>query len=111
MDGKSVLPVKSDVLFRIFFGDERNREFLIGFLKSVLRIPEDDYEEIEIVDPHLLREFDGDKLGIIDIKLHTKSKKTVHIEIQVLSDNSDNRCYPNYSVIRAGLEKAVMAAA
>jgi predicted transposase/invertase (TIGR01784 family) len=83
MNDKKILPVKSDIIFRLFFADERNREFLIAFLKSVLRLPEDDYSEIEIVDPHLLRDFDGDKLGIIDVKLHTKNKKTIHIEIQL----------------------------
>jgi len=83
MDRTTFLPVKSDVVFRLFFADERNKEFLIGFLKSVLRLPEEDYDEIEIADPHLLREYPDDKLGIIDIKLHTKSRKVVHIEIQL----------------------------
>jgi len=83
MDKREFLPVKSDVIFRLFFADERNEESLIGFLKSVLRLPEDDYNDIEIADPHLLREYDGDKLAIIDVKLHTKSRKVVHIEIQL----------------------------
>ena len=90
MDKKDILPVKSDVIFRLFFADERNADFLIDFLKSVLRLPDDDYNEMEIADPNLLREFAGDKLGIIDIKLRTRSKKTVHIEIQ-LSITSEMR--------------------
>lgn len=49
----------------------------------MLSLPEDEYDEIEIIDPYLLREFDGDKLSIIDVKLHTKNKKTLHIEIQL----------------------------
>jgi len=83
LDGKKILPVKSDVIFRLFFADERNEEFLIGFLKSVLRLPEDDYNRIDIADPHLLGEFEGDKLGIIDVKLYTKSGTIIHIEIQL----------------------------
>jgi predicted transposase/invertase (TIGR01784 family) len=83
MDKKNILPVKSDVIFRLFFADERNVEFLVSFLKSALDLPEDDYSEIEIADPHLLREYPADKLGIIDVKLKTKSKKIVHIEIQI----------------------------
>ena len=83
MSNREFLPVKSDVVFRLFFADERNVELLIGFLKSMLRLPEDDYKEIEITDPHLLREFDGDKLAIIDVKLKTRSRKIVHIEIQL----------------------------
>jgi predicted transposase/invertase (TIGR01784 family) len=78
-----ILPVKSDVIFRLFLADERNQEFLLGFLKAVLLLPEDDYNEIEIADPLLLREFKGDKLGIVDVKLRTKSRKVIHIEIQI----------------------------
>jgi predicted transposase/invertase (TIGR01784 family) len=78
-----ILPVKSDLIFRIFFADERNQDDLVSLLKAVLRLPEDDYNEIEITDPHLLPEYVDDKYAIIDVKLHTKSKKIVHIEIQL----------------------------
>ena len=91
MNGRSFLPVKSDVIFRLFFADERNVEFLIGFLKSVLRLPEDDYDKIEIVDPHLLREYAEDKLGILDIKLRSKSRKIIHIEIQLIASQIRER--------------------
>ena len=80
---RAFLPVKSDVIFRLFYADERNEEFLIGLLKSMLNLPEDDYHKIEIADPHLLREFESDKLAIIDVKLYTKTRKVIHIEIQL----------------------------
>ena len=80
---KAILPVKSDLIFRIFFADERNEEDLISLLKAVLDLPEDDYNEIEITDPHLLPEYIDDKYAIIDVKLHTKSRKVIHIEIQL----------------------------
>ena len=83
MGAREFLPVKSDVVFRLFFADERNKESLTGFLKSVLQLPEDDYNEIEIADPHLLSEYDGDKMAVIDVKLYTKSGKVIHIEIQL----------------------------
>ena len=83
MSNGAFLPVKSDVVFRLFFADERNSDSLVGFLKSVLRLPDDDYNEIEIADPHLLREFEGDKLAVIDVKLITKTRKIIHIEIQL----------------------------
>ena len=83
MDKRVFLPVKSDVIFRLFYADERNEEFLISLLKSILKLPEDDYNEIEIADPHLLREFESDKLAIIDVKLYTKTRKIIHIEIQL----------------------------
>jgi len=80
---RKILPVKSDVIFRMFFADERNLDLLTGFLKSVLRLPDDEYSEIVITDPYLLPEYVGDKLAIIDVKLHTKSRKIIHIEIQL----------------------------
>ena len=111
MENRAFLPVKSDVIFRLFYADERNQEFLVSLLKSMLRLPEDDYNEIEIADPHLLREFDDDKLAVIDVKLHTKSKKVIHIEIQLLSEMLDNNCYPNNFIIQADFAKSVIAAA
>ncbi|MDR2900385.1 MAG: Rpn family recombination-promoting nuclease/putative transposase [Treponema sp.] len=78
-----ILPVKNDLVFRMFFADERNKEYLICLLKAVLSIPEDEYDEIEIIDPHLLPEYIDDKYAIIDVKLRTKRKNVVHIEIQL----------------------------
>ncbi|MCL2254823.1 MAG: Rpn family recombination-promoting nuclease/putative transposase [Lachnospiraceae bacterium] len=78
----TLLPVRNDAIFKIFFADERNIEFLTDFLKSILTIPEDEYDEVIIVDPHLIRDNSTDKLGIVDVKIKTVSGKTVHIEIQ-----------------------------
>jgi predicted transposase/invertase (TIGR01784 family) len=77
------LPVKYDIIFRLFFADERNEDDLIDFLKSILRLPDDEYQSIEIVDPHLLPEYIGDKYAVIDIKLHTRTRKVIHIEVQL----------------------------
>ena len=63
-----ILPVKSDIIFKLFFADKRNIEFLTDFLKSALYIPAEEYDEIIIIDPHLKREHPTDKLGIIDVK-------------------------------------------
>ncbi|MCL2055282.1 MAG: Rpn family recombination-promoting nuclease/putative transposase, partial [Oscillospiraceae bacterium] len=78
-----LISVKNDIGFRLFFADERNIEFLQGLLKSILKLDEGEYEVIEILDPHLLREFHGDKLGIVDVKVKTKTGKIIHIEIQL----------------------------
>ena len=77
------LPMKYDVIFRLFFADERNEDDLIDFLKSVLRLSDDEYQSIEIADPHLLPDYVGDKYAVIDIKLHTKTRKVIHIEVQL----------------------------
>ena len=81
MNMEFLLP-KTDIIFKLLFGDERSVELLTDFLKSVLRIPAEEYDEVTIVDPHLLREYEGDKLGILDVKIKTKSKKIINIEIQ-----------------------------
>jgi predicted transposase/invertase (TIGR01784 family) len=83
MDERSFLPVKSDVVFRLFYADERNEAYLVGFLKSMLDLPDEDYKKLEVADPHLLGEYNGDKLSIIDVKLYTGTGKVVHIEIQL----------------------------
>ena len=83
---KILLP-KVDVIFKLLFGDERNSEILIDFLKSILNLSEDEYETITLEDTHLKRESIDDKLGIVDVKLTTKSGKIVHIEMQILEQD------------------------
>ena len=86
------LPVKFDVIFRLFFADERNEDDLIDFLKSILRLPESEYESIMITDPILLPDYVGDKYAVIDVKLHTKSRMILHIEVQLdVPPNMRNR--------------------
>ena len=87
MNKVKMLPVKSDIVFRMFFADEKNKAFLISFLKSVLRLPEEEYKEIVIADPFLLPEYIGEKYCIIDVKLYTKNGKIIHIEIQLQVTN------------------------
>jgi predicted transposase/invertase (TIGR01784 family) len=82
-DKKSLLPVKSDFVFKLIFGDQRNTDILSDFLKSVLDIPDEEYERITVVDPHIKKESKEDKYGILDVKVHTKSGRIIHVEIQV----------------------------
>ncbi|MCL2618195.1 MAG: Rpn family recombination-promoting nuclease/putative transposase, partial [Defluviitaleaceae bacterium] len=80
---KEFLSPKSDIIFKLLFGDDKSIDILTDFLKAVLDIPESDYEDVTIVDPHLLRRYEGDKLGILDVKVRTGSKKVIDIEIQI----------------------------
>ena len=83
---KILLP-KVDVIFKLLFGDKRNEEILIDFLKSVLDLSDDEYEPIALEDTHLKRETVDDKLGVVDVKLTTKNKKIIHIEMQIVEDD------------------------
>ena len=79
-----LLPVTSDYIFKLIFGDKRNLDILASFLKAVLDIPEDEYEKLVVIDPHIKKEYKKDKYGILDVKVITKSGNVIHIEIQVL---------------------------
>ena len=84
MDNKKpLLPVKSDFVFKLIFGDQRNVDVLEAFLKSVLDIPDAEYDRLTIVDPHVKKESEDDKFGILDVKVHTVSGSIIHVEIQL----------------------------
>jgi len=83
MAGKELLSVKMDLVFKLIFGDQRNTDILASFLKSVLDIPEEEYDLITVVDPYVKADYPGDKYGILDVKIHTKSGQVIHTEIQV----------------------------
>ncbi|MDR0701338.1 MAG: Rpn family recombination-promoting nuclease/putative transposase [Azoarcus sp.] len=78
-----ILPPKSDEVFKMLFGDEQDTEILIAFLKAVLPLPGDDYDEITIMNPFLPGEVLGDKIGILDLRVKTKTGKQIDVEIQV----------------------------
>ena len=80
---KPLLPVKSDFIFKLIFGDQRNVDILAAFLRSVLDIPDEEYDRLTIVDPHIKKESEDDKYGILDVKLHTVGGSVIHIEIQL----------------------------
>ncbi|MCL2232873.1 MAG: Rpn family recombination-promoting nuclease/putative transposase [Treponema sp.] len=78
----TVLPPTNDWIFKLLFGDERNKSMLIDLLKSFVDLPEEEYE-LTFMDPHLKRIAPDDKQGILDVKVKTVSGKIIDIEIQV----------------------------
>jgi predicted transposase/invertase (TIGR01784 family) len=80
---RAILSPKSDFIFKLIFGDERNVDILQNFLQAVLELPASEYKKIVIADPHLKRETEEDKLGILDVKIHTTSGNVSDVEIQV----------------------------
>ncbi len=102
-----ILPPKSDVIFKLLFGDIRNKRLLAFLLMAILGLDREEFEELIIVDPHLKREHEKDKLGIVDVKVITKGKKIIHIEIQVLpvKDMPERVTYYNSKAFVAQLSK------
>ncbi|GHT01853.1 hypothetical protein AGMMS50276_30820 [Synergistales bacterium] len=79
----SLLPLKSDVVFKLVFGDARYIDIIRAFLVAALDIPEEEYDNLKIIDPHLERDSPDDKLGILDVRVQLKNKKIISVEIQV----------------------------
>ena len=80
------LSATNDFVFRKIFGG--NLAVLEDFLKSLLDLPAEDYKSLEVIDPNLDREFIDDKLGILDVKVTTKTGKIVNVEVQVKPQRS-----------------------
>ena len=78
-----LLPLKSDVIFKLVFGDPRYIDITKAFLSAILGIPADEFADLRIIDPHLERDRPGDKLGILDVRAQMKSGKLISVEIQV----------------------------
>ena len=62
---------KSDFVFKQIFGDPNNTD-----------IWADDYDKVYIVDTHLNKKYFTDKMGVLDLKITTKSWNIIDVEIQ-----------------------------
>jgi len=80
----SLLPLKSDVVFKMIFGDARHsNNILRAFLASALNMPASEFEDLRLVDPHTVRDSPNDKLGILDVKVQLVNKEIISVEIQL----------------------------
>jgi predicted transposase/invertase (TIGR01784 family) len=78
-----VLPPTDDWVFKLLFGDERNRHILVRFLNSFVALPPEEYEGLRFLNPYLKPEAEEDKLGILDVKVKTTGGRILNLEIQV----------------------------
>ena len=75
-----------DCVFKAILGNENRKHLLIHFLNSVLEYHEDPERKIvdvRILNPYNEREFEEDKLGVVDVKARDASRRYFHVEIQV----------------------------
>ncbi|MDR1873656.1 MAG: Rpn family recombination-promoting nuclease/putative transposase [Synergistaceae bacterium] len=82
MAGIIFLPLKSDIVFKLVFGDPRYIEILRAFLLVALDIPPEEYEGMKIIDPHLERDRLNDKLGILDVRVLLRDGTIISVEMQ-----------------------------
>ncbi len=110
-----LLSPKNDFVFKQIFGDAKDVEPLAAFLQAALGFPEEEFEELAIVDPNLNADREGDKHCILDVRVKTRSGRDIDIEIQVRpTDDICNRlqCYTAKMVagqVKAGESYGVMA--
>jgi len=77
-----LLSPKVDIIFKLLFGDERNKDLTINFISAVLGYKDGELEDISFYDTHLKRENINDKLEILDIKAKLSNGKIIDIEMQ-----------------------------
>ena len=62
----------------------RNKTALTGLLSALLDMPAGDIEELEFPDAYLHGEYEEDREGILDVRVHLNNERKINIEIQVL---------------------------
>ncbi|HLR36222.1 MAG TPA: Rpn family recombination-promoting nuclease/putative transposase, partial [Tissierellales bacterium] len=86
MGTKELLSPLNDLVFKALFGREQKKSkiILIDFLNSILNLDEED-KIIEIIhlNPFNLKEFEGDKGSVLDLKVKTEKEERINIEVQV----------------------------
>jgi predicted transposase/invertase (TIGR01784 family) len=82
-NGKPILKLKNDYVFRYVFTRPEAREALKDLLVSILDLPEGEFRFVEIDDPNLYRQREGGKACELDIRIHTTTGKIIHVELQM----------------------------
>lgn len=78
-----------DCVFKAILGDEKHKNLLIHFLNAVLDPPDKErISDVLIIDPYNEREFETDKLSIVDVKAKDGADNHYQIEIQAVTDTA-----------------------
>ncbi len=73
---------KVDCVFKKLFGSEENKNLLIHFSNSVLEL-ENPITDVTILNPYNDKDFETDKLSIVDVKAQDDKGRLFQIEIQL----------------------------
>jgi len=75
---------KVDCVFKAILGSEEHKRLLVHFLNAVLgRKPGIRVQAVELLNPYNDREFETDKLSIVDVKARDETGRWYQIEIQL----------------------------
>lgn len=74
-----------DCIFKAVLGKEENKNLLLHFLNAVLKLEGPAHiHDVVMMNPYNEREFESDKLSIVDIKARDDQGKRYQIEIQLV---------------------------
>ena len=73
---------KIDFAFKWVFGRTRNEQVLVHFLNAVIK-PQRPIVRATLLNPFNEKEFDGDKLSVLDVKVQDENGRLYNIEIQM----------------------------
>ena len=77
---------KVDFVFKMLLGNEQHKGLLIHFLNAVLgKDPGIHIQDVELLNPFNEREFESDKLSVVDVKARDDRGRWYQIEIQVVN--------------------------
>ncbi len=72
----------NDFAFKKTFGSPENRECLISLLNAVLK-PKSPVVDVTIKNPFNRKDFEDDKLSVVDVKAVDSAGATYHVEVQL----------------------------
>ena len=76
-----------DYPFKLIFGRQENEEIILSFLNAVIQ-PKNEITQVTIQNPFNDREFENDKLSIVEVRVQDKSGAIYHIEVQLITNNA-----------------------
>ena len=97
----------NDALFKMVF--VQHQELLKRLIAQILCISLDNITEFVITNSEMPPDIVGGKFCHLDINMKVNGQR-VALEVQLLSEKSDNRCYPSRNNIRVGMKKQVKIA-
>lgn len=78
---RHTLDPKLDVVFKLLFADERNRQLLTSLLTAVLE-PSQPIVDVEVLNPDTPKESVVDKGAVLDVRVRLRDGTEVNIEMQ-----------------------------
>ena len=89
-----------DLAFKKIFGVEENKDLLIALIYSIVS-DEDQLVDLTLLNPYNAKNFQNDKLSILDIKAQNHEGKLYNIEMQITDEKHYDKRALYYWGLRA----------